>query len=97
MVVYHASPISDLDKTGLAVNAKTIRNYYEKFSRFLFLGTLDYIENHYLKYSDKGTWFVYAVDCADLNLTELPTKDQWKYGDNISSDRVRKMKVVDVS
>ena len=97
MIRYHVSPISDLDKRGLAVNVKTLHNYYEKFSRFIFLGTLDYIENHYLKYSDKGKWFVYEVDCLDLHLTGLPTKDQWKYGDNISSDRVRKMKVVDVS
>jgi hypothetical protein len=97
MIRYHVSPISDLDKRGLAVNAKTLHNYYEMVSRFLFLGTLNYIENHYLKYSTKGTWFVYEVDCSDLNLTELPTKDQWKYGDNIPSDRVRKVKVVDVS
>ena len=97
MIKYHASPISDLDKRGLVVNAKTLHNYYEMVSRFLFLGTLNYIENHYLKYSTKGTWFVYEVDCSDLNLTELPTKDQWKYGDNIPSDRVRKVKVVDVS
>jgi hypothetical protein len=96
MIRYHASPISDLDKRGLVVNAKTLHNYYVMVSRFLFLGTLNYIENHYLKYSTKGTWFVYEVDCSDLNLTELPTKDQWKYGDNISSDRVRQLKVVDV-
>jgi hypothetical protein len=97
VVAYHASPISDLDKKGLAVNAKTLHNYYEKCSRFLFLGTLDYIENHYLKYSNKGRWFVYEVDCSDLQMTELPSIGQWKYGDNISSDRVRQLKIVDVS
>ena len=95
MIRYHVSPISDLDKKGLAVNVKTLHNYHEAFSRFLFLGTLDYIENHYLKYSDKGKWFVYEVDCSDLHLTELPTKDQWKYGDNISSDRIKHLKTID--
>lgn len=97
MVIYHASPIKGLEHKGLAVNVKTLHNYYERFSRFIFLGTLDYVENHYLKYSGRGRWFVYEVDCSDLNLTELPTKDQWKYGDNISSDRVRPLKAVDVS
>ena len=96
MIRYHASPISDLDKKGLAVNVKTLHNYYEKFNRFLFLGTLDYIENHYLKYSDKGRWYVYEVDCLDLNLTELPTKGQWKCGTDISSDRIKRLKIIDI-
>jgi hypothetical protein len=96
MVTYHISPISDLDKKGLAVNVKTLHNYYEKFNRFLFLGTLDYIENHYLKYSTKGTWFVYEVDCSDLNLIQLQTKDQWKCGTDISSDRIKCLKTIDI-
>ena len=96
MVTYHASILPGLDRKGLAVNVKTIHNYYEKFSRFIFLGTLDYIENHYLKYSDNGKWFVYEVDCSDLHLTELPTKDQWKYGDDISSDRIKHLKTIDI-
>ena len=96
MIRYHASPISDLDKCGLEVNVKTLHNYYERFSRFIFLGTLDYIENHYLKYSNKGKWFVYEVDCSNLDLIQLPTHDQWKYGDKIESDRVKQVKVVDL-
>ena len=96
MTFYHISPISDLDERGLAVNVKTLHGYYEKFNRFLFLGTLDYIENHYLKYAKKGKWFVYEVDCSDLQLMELPTKDQWKYGDDISSDRIKHLKIIDI-
>ena len=97
MVTYHASPIPDLDREGLAINVKTLHSYYEKFNRCLFLGTLDYIENHYLKYSTKGTWFVYEVDCSDLNLIQLQTKDQWKYGDNIPSDRIKRLKTIDIN
>ena len=95
MQTYHVSPVSNLDELGILTGVKTLHNYYEKFSRFVFLGTLDYIENHYLKYSEEGTWYVYEVDCTGLHLTQLPTDDQWKYGDDIPPNRIKCVKVVD--
>lgn len=77
MKVYHASRNPDLLQLGIKKNQPTSCSIYD-LSMHVYVGTLDYIYNQYLKYCPKGTYYIYEIE-VDLNdFEELPAKGQWR-------------------
>jgi hypothetical protein len=73
---YHASRNPDLCATGIKIGKPTSCSIYRK-SKHVYVGTLDYINNQYLKYCPKGTYYIYEID-IEHNLEPLLAKGQWR-------------------
>lgn len=71
-IYYHASPLNNLDKYG--IDPKASPHVSRDTQNFMYLGSLDYIKNHYLDYAKNGTYYIYKVDITNIPIdnTRLP-------------------------
>ena len=92
MTYYHASRNSNLCAAGIQVGQSTSCSIYRE-SKHIYVGTLKYIHEQYLKYCPKGTYYIYEIE-TDLQLEPLPAKGQWRTTDILFPKRVVKSETV---
>ena len=65
-MLYHASPLDLLKLGGICPSSKPTVG--RRPSPYVYLGTLEYILEHYFQYAPRITYNVYSVDTNGLNL-----------------------------
>ena len=84
---FHASPKDDLHITGIDPAAKPLVS--RRVQNYVYFGSLDYIEDQYLRYAPKGDYYVYEIDTGGLSIdpTEL-AGEQIRTWDFVKSNAV---------
>lgn len=92
MTHYHASPHPNLHKTGITPDADP--HVSVNHQNYVYLGSLDYIINHYLKYAHSGTYYVYKINTSGTDIISDLPGEQVRTRDYIAPTEVDLFKVV---
>ena len=86
MILFHASPCSDLNRNGLKPNRKPTCGMRK--DPCVYLGSLEYLEDQYFQYCPKGVYYIFKVDVPEDQLEHLEKVKHYRYWGTIQSDRI---------
>jgi hypothetical protein len=86
MICYHASRNPNLCTAGIRTGQTTLCSIFRK-STHIYVGTLNYIHEQYLKYCPMGTYYIYEID-IEHELEPLPAKGQWRTTDTLYPSKI---------
>jgi len=93
MIYFHASPINNLDVVGISPSATP--HLSNDCCWNVYLGSYDYIINHFLEYAKADTYYIYKVNTSGLSLINDLPGEQVRTQDYIHPEAVRLFKTVD--
>ena len=70
MKIYHASPYGMLHREGVKCQQKTTCSRFN--DGYVFLGSLEYLNEQYFKYCPKGTYYIFEINIDESRLEEAP-------------------------
>jgi len=83
---YHASQVTNLDETGIFPNANP--HVSRDVQDHVYLGSLSYVTDQYLKYAKSGQYHIYQVDTTGLKLDKDLPGEQVRTAVSIDPSRV---------
>ena len=92
MTYYHASPDPNLDKKGLNPNSIPLISMDRQ--NYVYLGSLNYILDHYLAYAPSNKYYIYKVDVTGLTIDDNLPGEQIRIRNNIDSHRVELFDII---
>ena len=92
MTHYHASPHPNLHTIGIRPDADP--HVSINHQGWTYLGSLDYITNHYLKYARSGTYYIYKINTSGYDINGDLPGEQVRTREYIDPSDVSLLKVV---